>query len=61
MGLIYANIELINGEDLALARNHYLDANEIKRLQVTMLVDTGSVYLCINETIQKNASIAGCR
>lgn len=53
MGLIYANIELINGEDLALARNHYLDANEIKRLQVTMLVDTGSVYLCINETIQE--------
>lgn len=53
MGLIYANIELINGEDLALARNHYLDANEIKRLQVTMLVNTGSVYLCINETIQE--------
>lgn len=53
MGLIYANIELINGEDLALARNHYLDANEIKRLQVTMLVDTGSVYLYINETIQE--------
>lgn len=29
MGLIYAEIELINGEDLALARRYYIGEDEI--------------------------------
>lgn len=57
MGLIHAEIELINGDDLALARRHYLDQDEVKRMWVTALVDTGSYMLCINENIQEQLQL----
>jgi len=52
MGLVYAEIELINSEDIVLARRFIIGEDEIKRIKINMLVDTGSVYMCINETIQ---------
>jgi clan AA aspartic protease len=53
MGLVYTEIELINGDDLGMARRHLMDENEVKRMKITALVDTGSSYmLCINEEIQ---------
>jgi clan AA aspartic protease len=53
MGLIYADIELINGDDLALTRRHFMGEEDVKRMQVSMLVDTGAYNLCINESIQE--------
>jgi clan AA aspartic protease len=53
MGLVYADIELINGDDLVLSRKHYIGEEEIKRMHVNMLVDTGAYNLCINESIQE--------
>jgi clan AA aspartic protease len=53
MGLVYAEIELINGDDMALSRRHFIGEEEIKRMHVTMLVDTGAYNLCINESIQQ--------
>lgn len=53
MGLVYAEITLINGEDLALARHHVIGEDEIKQMQITTLVDSGSLMLCINENIQQ--------
>ncbi len=52
MGLVYADVELINAIDLGLAKRHKIGEEEIKRMHVTMLVDTGSVYMCINESVQ---------
>lgn len=52
MGLVYAEVELINAGDLELARRHYIGEEEVKRMWVTGLVDTGSYMLCINESIQ---------
>jgi clan AA aspartic protease len=52
MGLIYAEIELINAEDIGLARKNYIDQDEIKKITIEMLVDTGAYNLCINEEIQ---------
>jgi len=52
MGLVYADITLINGEDLTLAKRHIIGEDEIKSMHVKMLVDTGSYNLCINEEIQ---------
>ena len=57
MGLIYAEIELINGEDLVLARRNYIGEDEIKHMRVNMLLDTGSVYMCINESIQEQLQL----
>ena len=53
MGLIYADIELISGGDIVMARKGYIDTDEIKRLHVNILVDTGSYRLVINENIQQ--------
>jgi clan AA aspartic protease len=52
MGLIHADITLLNGEDITLARKHFIGEEEIRKMTVKMLVDTGSFYLCINEEIQ---------
>ncbi len=52
MGLIHAEIELINAEDVGLARKNYIDQDEIKKIRLNMLVDTGAYNLCINEEIQ---------
>lgn len=57
MGLIYAEIELINGDDLALVRRHVIGEEEIKRMRVTALVDTGSFMMAINENIQEQLQL----
>ena len=53
MGLIYADIELTNGDDLALVRRKIMDQDEVKRMRVSALVDTGSYMLAINENVQE--------
>jgi len=58
MGLIYADIELINADDLAFVRRHVIREEEVKRMNVKMLVDTGSVYMCINESVQEQLQLA---
>lgn len=52
MGLIYADIELINSGDLEMAKRNLLDPEDVKRMTVNMLVDSGSYYMCINETVK---------
>lgn len=52
MGLVYADIKLINGEDITLARRHIIGEEEIREMTLSMLVDTGAYNLCINEEIQ---------
>jgi len=57
MGLVYADIELINGDDLALARRSLIGLEEVKRISVPALVDTGAIMLCINENIQEQLNL----
>jgi clan AA aspartic protease len=57
MGLVYAEIELINGEDLALQRKNIIGEDEVKRMTVSALVDTSSYMLCINENIQEQLQL----
>ena len=53
MGLVYAEIELMSVFDIISAKHHIIGEEEIKRMNVTMLVDTGCMYLCINENIRE--------
>lgn len=53
MGLVYADVELINAEDLALSRRFIIGEDEIRKITLNILVDTGSYMLCINESIQE--------
>lgn len=57
MGLIYAEIELINAVDLGLVRRHIMGEEEVKRIHVKMLVDTGAYYMCINQTVQEQLQL----
>lgn len=51
--MVYADMEIINGEELGMARRGLIDQDEVKRLFINILVDTGSYMLAINESIQQ--------
>ena len=57
MGLIYADIELVSSDDIALFRNGYINKNEIKKMKVKALVDGGAYMLCINEHIKNQLAL----
>ena len=57
MGLIYAELELINAGDITLARRNVIGEEEIKRMKVNALVDIGAYMLCINETVQEQLDL----
>lgn len=57
MGLVYADITLINGEDLILARRHIIGEDEVKQMTINMLVDSGAYMMAINETIQEQMQL----
>ena len=52
MGLVYADIELISGDDLALFRHGFLPEDQIKHMTVSVLVDSGAYMLSINNQIK---------
>jgi clan AA aspartic protease len=52
MGLTYANIELVNQSDAEDFRRKRIGADEIRQITVHAMVDTGSIMLCINESIK---------
>jgi clan AA aspartic protease len=58
MGLVYAEITLINGEDLILAKRNIIGEEEIKQMNVNMLVDSGAYMMAINETIQEQLQLS---
>jgi hypothetical protein len=51
MGVVYADIELINEGDVALARRHVIGEDEIRSVRLSMLADSGADTMTINETI----------
>lgn len=57
MGLVYAEIELINRVDIELARRFVIGEEEIKRMNVSMLVDSGAYMMAINENIQEQLQL----
>jgi clan AA aspartic protease len=57
MGLVYANIELINAVDFENARRHIIGEDEVRHIQLNMLVDSGAYMMAINETIQSQLEL----
>ncbi|MDG4596333.1 MAG: retroviral-like aspartic protease family protein [Candidatus Contendobacter sp.] len=51
MGLIYADLELFNSDDLALQRRDYLQSDQVRHIPIKALVDSGAYMLAINEDI----------
>jgi clan AA aspartic protease len=57
MGLVYAEIELANSEDLALHRRGFLPEAEIRRVRMRALVDSGALDLVLNEEVQQQLDL----
>lgn len=57
MGTVYADIELIRGEDLVLLREGYLQADQIRRIQVRAMVSRGTTMLAIPEFVRKQLDL----
>ena len=53
MGEIRAELELINVDDVNRVRRAEIDMDEIKKIRITALVDTGAMFMAINENIQE--------
>jgi clan AA aspartic protease len=53
MGLTYANIEIVNADDLSDVRRGRIGEDEIRQMTIRMMVDTGSILMCVNETIKE--------
>jgi clan AA aspartic protease len=58
MGLVYADIEIVNADDLALVRKGYLKAEQIKKMTVKALADSGAHMLVINEGIRPQLDLS---
>src|ERR1700740_57795 len=52
MGVVYADIELINAVDETMARRDLIGDEEVRRIRLSMLADSGADTMAINETIQ---------
>ena len=57
MGLVKAEIELVNSGDVTLFENGVIAEDKIRRIKVIALVDTGAVMLAINETIKNQLGL----
>ena len=55
--MVYADLEIINTIDIALAKKSIIGEEEIKSLRVNALVDTGAYNMCINEIIQSQLEL----
>jgi clan AA aspartic protease len=57
VGRINIEVELANGEDLVLAKKGALAADQVRRVRVASLVDTGASYLVIPESIAQQLGV----
>ena len=57
MGLVYADIELINAVDFENAKRHIIGEDEVRSVTLNALVDSGAYMMAINETIQSQLEL----
>jgi clan AA aspartic protease len=53
MGIVYANIELLNCGDIVMNRRKYIGEEDIRQVNISMMVDSGALMLAINEDIRQ--------
>ncbi len=53
MGLVYAEITLINAVDMGMAKRNLIGEEEIREVKIEMMVDSGAYEMAINESLQE--------
>jgi hypothetical protein len=61
MGLVFADIELLSGDDLALHRRGYITDDQIHRCTVQAMVDSGATMLAIPEYVKTQLDLRKLR
>jgi len=57
MGLVYADIELVNFKDELLAEEGYKLPSEIRRTKTSILANSGAIRLTINEDLKNKLGL----
>jgi len=57
MGLVHAEIQLTNGDDLAMVRKGHLAKDDVKQMKVRALVDSGAYMLTITGEIRNQLDL----
>jgi clan AA aspartic protease len=57
MGLVYADLEIVNSDDIALAIYGHIEKDKVRKLNVIALVDSGAYMMCVNETIKNQLGL----
>lgn len=57
MGLVHADIELVNSIDAGMAKRGFIRPEEVRRINVNALVDSGAYMLAINENIRQQLGL----
>ena len=58
MGHVYAELELMDGSEVAEVARGRMDPYEMKKIRIRALVDTGCYQMAINENIQEYLQLA---
>ena len=61
MGLVFAEIELVSGDDLVLNRRRYILEDKIRRCMVRAMVDSGATMLEIPIDVSKQINLPKIR
>jgi len=57
MGLVYADITLLNSFDITAAKKGLIAEGDVKKLEVRALVDSGAITLTINDAIARQLDL----
>lgn len=57
MSLVYAEIDITSIDDIVLHRHGFLNESEIRRANITALVDSGAYMLSINENLKNQLGL----
>ena len=57
MGLVYANIQLVNFADETLCEDGYLQKKNVRSINVDVMADSGAIRLVINENTRKKLGL----
>ncbi len=52
MGLVHADIELTNAGDLEVLRRKLIEPEDVRRMTVRALADSGAIMMAINDTVK---------
>jgi hypothetical protein len=57
MGIVKAEIELINSSDIALFEGGVITEDKIRKMKIMAIADTGAVMMAINETVKNQLGL----